>query len=471
MILDVGDWDALSDADRRLVANPAGEGAIANDGGRLKAALAAWRQTFAATPRPLPRADRRLRVRRDDGAARRRHPPLAAPRAPDHAHAAGRHDREGHRAGRARQPRRRCAVPHRARREPPAARVGRDARRRQGGRGAPAGVGRRHAAGTRIGGCTTSTCSGRSTARRSCCSRHCPDPDTGTLAIEQLLAQRAEGARRGVRARRVSRGRRGTPADRRRRRERPRPLAQPMLTVDGEISWQERLSEQDTTHPELAALRAGARSVSAPRAASAPSSSSTSASSTSSPSPSRASSSRSSTGACRCSAREDRMTPPSPRRRRALACRLGRRPVRARRQQRRPDEPPAERTHLPPRVLGQRRRGRALSARAARRARFRDGAARWRACAICSRRAVSPTSRRRAHALALPPEPCICRPDPRAEPGAGRHRCSADRRALPGAGARPLHARGATTRAGPVLWTRASLTRRLELFDGRGFYA
>jgi len=29
-------------------------------------------------------------------------------------------------------------------------------------------------------------------------------------------------------------------------------LAQPMLTVDGEIGWQERLSEQGTTHPELA---------------------------------------------------------------------------------------------------------------------------------------------------------------------------------------------------------------------------
>jgi len=29
-------------------------------------------------------------------------------------------------------------------------------------------------------------------------------------------------------------------------------IAQPMLTVNGEISWQERLSEQGTTHPELA---------------------------------------------------------------------------------------------------------------------------------------------------------------------------------------------------------------------------
>ncbi|MEY4686551.1 MAG: hypothetical protein RIR76_574, partial [Verrucomicrobiota bacterium] len=46
VILDVGDWDALGDEDRRLVAAPAGEGAIANDDGRLKAALATWRQAF-----------------------------------------------------------------------------------------------------------------------------------------------------------------------------------------------------------------------------------------------------------------------------------------------------------------------------------------------------------------------------------------------------------------------------------------
>ena len=47
LILDVGDWDALSDDERRLVAAPAGEGAMANDGGRLKAALAEWQAAFA----------------------------------------------------------------------------------------------------------------------------------------------------------------------------------------------------------------------------------------------------------------------------------------------------------------------------------------------------------------------------------------------------------------------------------------
>jgi MoxR-like ATPase len=46
VILDVGDWDALSDADRRRVANPAGEGVTANDGGRLQTDLAQWHAAF-----------------------------------------------------------------------------------------------------------------------------------------------------------------------------------------------------------------------------------------------------------------------------------------------------------------------------------------------------------------------------------------------------------------------------------------
>jgi MoxR-like ATPase len=68
VILEVGDWDALSDADRKLVANPFGEGTVTDDGGQLKAALAEWQRAFACEPRPLPLSDRGLRLRRDDGA-------------------------------------------------------------------------------------------------------------------------------------------------------------------------------------------------------------------------------------------------------------------------------------------------------------------------------------------------------------------------------------------------------------------
>src|SRR4249920_2927391 len=57
VILDVGDWDALSEADRLRVTNPAGEGATADDGGRLKAEVAQWQTAFAGhvdrCPAPL----------------------------------------------------------------------------------------------------------------------------------------------------------------------------------------------------------------------------------------------------------------------------------------------------------------------------------------------------------------------------------------------------------------------------------
>ena len=42
------DWDDLDDAERLKVANPAGEGKLADDGGRLKKQLAKWRQAFLA---------------------------------------------------------------------------------------------------------------------------------------------------------------------------------------------------------------------------------------------------------------------------------------------------------------------------------------------------------------------------------------------------------------------------------------
>src|SRR6476646_7601948 len=48
VILDVGEWEALTDADRRRVANPAGEGKAADDGGGLRTELAQWQAAFAA---------------------------------------------------------------------------------------------------------------------------------------------------------------------------------------------------------------------------------------------------------------------------------------------------------------------------------------------------------------------------------------------------------------------------------------
>src|SRR6185436_9229822 len=48
VILEVGDWDALSDGDRKLVASPAGESVTSDDGGRLQTELAQWQSAFVA---------------------------------------------------------------------------------------------------------------------------------------------------------------------------------------------------------------------------------------------------------------------------------------------------------------------------------------------------------------------------------------------------------------------------------------
>jgi MoxR-like ATPase len=46
VIVEVGDWAHLDELQQRLVANPAGEGRLADDGGQLRADVAAWRERF-----------------------------------------------------------------------------------------------------------------------------------------------------------------------------------------------------------------------------------------------------------------------------------------------------------------------------------------------------------------------------------------------------------------------------------------
>jgi hypothetical protein len=72
-------------------------------------------------------------------------------------------------------------------------------------------------------------------------------------------------------------------------------------------------------------------------------------------------------------------------------------------------------------------------------------------------------------AIALPLEPCLCRPDPAARP-ASIDTLSPDD-ALYHALVLGLCTPWRYDPDRPVLWTRASLTRQLELFDGGGFYA
>jgi hypothetical protein len=72
-------------------------------------------------------------------------------------------------------------------------------------------------------------------------------------------------------------------------------------------------------------------------------------------------------------------------------------------------------------------------------------------------------------ALALPQEPCICRPNPAPSPAPVTSLMASD--ALYHALVLGLCTAWCYDPQRPVLWTRASLTRQLELFDGGGFYA
>ncbi len=46
VFVNADDWDELSEDDRNQIANPGGEGKVSDDGGRLRSALKAWRETF-----------------------------------------------------------------------------------------------------------------------------------------------------------------------------------------------------------------------------------------------------------------------------------------------------------------------------------------------------------------------------------------------------------------------------------------
>jgi|KBSMisStaDraftv2_1062788.scaffolds.fasta_scaffold191010_1 MoxR-like ATPase len=251
VIIDVGDWDALTDADRRRVANPAGEGVTANDGGHLKAEVARWQAVFAeqleqcpaliveyvcAVTTALRDGDIRLSPRR----ARLLTRTLLATTiveglAPDALSS---------RAGDARfRTVLEASLPQRA-------------------WGAAPDTDKVVAA-HRLAWAATMTTGWERWVHAFHLERaldrkarllltECPDRDTGTLVVEQLLANEpkaraaafALAAYPAAAAGRLPIGAEGVNDLGR--------FAQPLLTVNAEINWQERLSASDTTHPELA---------------------------------------------------------------------------------------------------------------------------------------------------------------------------------------------------------------------------
>ena len=252
VILEVGDWDALSDADRRRVANPAGEGVVADDGGRLKAELAVWQETFRAQLRDCPSpiieyvcvlttALREAGIRLSPRRARILTRTLLAAVIVEDLALDALNTREGDAlfltvVG-ASLPQRAWGATPEAEHVAAAHRLAWDASLLRGTERWVHLFHLEHALDHK--------------ARLLLDS--CPDADTGTLAVEQLLAHepaaRAAAFALAAYPAAVS-GRLPIGAEAVNDLGR---VAQPLLTVDGEIKWQERLSEKDTTHPEVAA--------------------------------------------------------------------------------------------------------------------------------------------------------------------------------------------------------------------------
>ena len=244
VIVNVGDWDGLSDTERRAVANPAGEGSLADDGGHLRRQLAIWQAEFEAQRAKCPgdildyvcAVVSTLRdggIRLSPRRARLLTRTLLAARVVTGASDAVLFHQVLQ-----------CSLPQRAWGEPPdpdkilaAHRLAWDAVMLSGN---DLWVHRFHLE--------------RALDRKArLLIEHCPDPDTGTLAVEQLLANEpkeraaafALAAYPAAALGRLPIGAEGVNDIGR--------AALQLLTVDGRITWQERQGETDSTHPELAA--------------------------------------------------------------------------------------------------------------------------------------------------------------------------------------------------------------------------
>jgi len=255
LILDVGDWDALSDEDRRLVAAPAGEGAIANDNGRLKAALVTWRQDFeqhlgccparvvdyvCAVTTALLEGGIRISPRRTRLITRTLLAALVVEGVNPDAAAGRSCDALFRKVLDASLPQRASGTAPEADKVAAAHRLAWNAVM---AKGAEQWLHYFHL-------------ERRLDRKAQLLVSTCPNADTGTLAVEQLLAQESKeraaafalAAFPAAAAGRLRVGAEGVNDLGR--------LAQDLLTVDGHIHWQERLATSNTTHPELVAFGA-----------------------------------------------------------------------------------------------------------------------------------------------------------------------------------------------------------------------
>ena len=251
IILEVGDWADLSDDDRRLVAAPAGEGAIANDHGRLKTVLEIWRRAFlshlascpvrivdyvCAVTSALSEGGIRISPRRTRLITRTllaaiviegRDPDALAGREAD---ALFRKVLE-------------ASLPQRASGSSPSAEKVQAAHRLAWGAAMAQGTDR---------WLHYFHLERRLDRKALLLLNGCPDRDTGTLAVEQLLARESKARAAAFALAAFPAAVDGRiPIGAEAVNDLGR-LAQPLLTVDGDIQWQERHVVTNSTHPELA---------------------------------------------------------------------------------------------------------------------------------------------------------------------------------------------------------------------------
>jgi MoxR-like ATPase len=253
VILEVGDWDALTDEDRRRVVNPVGEGTVSNDGGELKADLARWQRAFAARldhcPSQIVDYVSAVTTALRDGGIRvsPRRTRLIARTLMAAAIVKGRElDGLGTSADdalfrtvlEASLPQRAFGAAPDDKKVAAAHRLAWDATML---RGRDRWLHQFHLQ--------------RPLDRKAkLLLEGCPDRDTGTLAVEQLLANEPKERAAAFAAAAFAAGVAGElPIGAEAVNDLGR-LAQPILSIDAEISWQEPNSQQGTTHPELAAF-------------------------------------------------------------------------------------------------------------------------------------------------------------------------------------------------------------------------
>jgi MoxR-like ATPase len=243
IVVEVGDWAELSEEQQRLVAHPGGEGRRADDDGQLRADVAAWRANFLAALPQCPAAivDYARIVTGELGAAGVRLSPRRARLIARSLLAASVIEQDTVEASF--RTILDCSLPQRASGEaPPAAKIA--AAHRLAWDASLASGERKWLVAFHLQRALP--------AKLRLLAETCPCPDTGTLAVEQLLAHESReraaafalAAYPAALAGALTVGAEGV-ADLGR-------LAAGLLTVDGELKWQERLQEQGTTHAELA---------------------------------------------------------------------------------------------------------------------------------------------------------------------------------------------------------------------------